>query len=108
TRADASSLADLTVSAAIRGSINAEEFGVRPGAVDDQSRAFQKMLDAAGERGDPVFLPPGDYVVSNIRFPRETRLTGVPGTTRIIYGGDGFLFVAEDASTVDLTGLSID
>ncbi len=108
TRADASSLADLTVSAAIRGSINAEEFGVRPGAVDDQSRAFQKMLDAAGERGAPVFLPPGDYVVSNIRFPRETRLTGVPGTTRIVYGGDGFLFVAEDASTVDLTGLSID
>src|SRR5690606_6148587 len=42
------------------------------------------------------------------RFPRETRLTGVPGTTRIVYGGDGFLFVAEDASTVDLTGLSID
>lgn len=106
--AKATSLADLTVTAAIRGSIKAEEFGVRPGALDDQSRSFQKMLDAASERGAPVFLPPGDYVVSNIRFPRETRLIGVPGTTRIVYGGGGFLFAAEDASTVDLTGLSID
>lgn len=106
--AKAATLADLTVTAAIRGSINAEEFGVRPGALDDQSRSFQKMLDAASEHGAPVFLPPGDYVVSNIRFPRETRLIGVPGTTRIVYGGRGFLFAAEDASTVDLTGLSID
>lgn len=106
--AKAVTLADLTVTAAIRGSINAEEFGVRPGALDDQSRSFQKMLDAASERGAPVFLSPGDYVVSNLRFPRETRLIGVPGTTRIVYGGGGFLFAAEDASTVDLTGLSID
>lgn len=97
-----------TVGASIRGSISAEEFGVRPGAPDDQSDAFRKMLDEASARSAPLFLPPGDYVVSNIRLPRETRLAGVPGATRIVYRGDGFLFAADDAALVNLTGLSID
>ncbi|WP_235897536.1 TIGR03808 family TAT-translocated repetitive protein [Neoaquamicrobium microcysteis] len=107
-RAAAAPLADMTVTSAIRGSINAEEFGVWPGALDDQSRAFAKMLAKAAESRAPVFLPPGDYRVSNIRLPRETRLVGVPGATRIVYGGDGYLFAAEDAGFIELTGLSID
>ena len=53
-------LADLTVTSAIRGSINAAEFGVWPDALDDQSRAFRRMLDEASARNAPVFLPPGD------------------------------------------------
>lgn len=106
--AGAQPLADQTVTAAIRGSINAEEFGMWPGALDDQSRAFRKLLERASTRGAPVFLPPGDYAVSNIRLPRRTRLIGVPGATRIIYGGNGYLFAAEDADTIELSGLSID
>lgn len=106
--AKASSPADLDVTAAMRRSVDADEFGVRPSAREDQSRSFQKMLDAASERSAPLFLPPGEYVVSNIRFPRETRLAGLPGATRIVYGGNGYLFAADDASTVDLTGLLID
>ncbi|TKB87996.1 MAG: TIGR03808 family TAT-translocated repetitive protein, partial [Mesorhizobium sp.] len=30
--------------AAMRGAINATELGVRPGALDDQSKAFTKLL----------------------------------------------------------------
>src|SRR5690606_14935151 len=101
-------LADLTVTAAIRGSINASEFNVWPDALDDQSRAFRRMLEKASEREAPVFLPPGDYVISNIRLPANVRLAGVPGATRLVYGGDGYLFAAEDASTVELTGLTFD
>src|SRR5918994_23239 len=73
--------------AAMRGSINAGELGLRPGAFDDQSKAFAKMLDEAANRDMPVFLPPGVYVVSNLSLPRHVRLSGVPGVTRIIYGG---------------------
>ena len=36
--------------AAMRGSIDALEFGVRPGAADDQSRAFERMLQSASRR----------------------------------------------------------
>lgn len=106
--ARAEPLADLTVTAAIRGSINASEFGVWPDALDDQSRAFRRMLNEASAREAPVFLPPGDYVVSNIRLPKNTRLAGIPGASRIVYGGDGYLLAAEDAGTVDLSGLVLD
>jgi uncharacterized secreted repeat protein (TIGR03808 family) len=106
--AAAQPLADLTVTAAIRGSIDASEFGVWPDALDDQSRAFRRMLEKAAGRDAPVFLPPGRYVVSNIRLPRNVRLAGVPGATRIVYGGDGYLFAAEDAATVELSGLAFD
>lgn len=101
-------LADLTVTAAIRGSLDASEFGVWPDAVDDQSRAFRRMLEKASERDAPVFLPPGNYTVSNIRLPRNVRLAGIPGASRIVYGGDGYLFAAEDTATIDLTGLIFD
>ena len=101
-------LADLTVTAAIRGSIDASEFGVWPDALDDQSRAFRRMLEKAAERDAPVFLPPGTYTLSNIRLPRNVRLAGIPGASRIAYGGDGYLFAAEDAATVELTGLTFD
>lgn len=94
--------------ASIRGSIDATELGVHPGAHDDQSKAFAQLLERAAERDAPVFLPPGDYVVSNIVLPRSVRLTGVPGASRIIYGGDGHLFAAEGADHVEFTDLVID
>lgn len=93
---------------AMRGSINATELGVRPGALDDQSRAFGKMLTEASDRNIPVFLPAGTYVVSNITLPPFLRLSGVPGATRIIYGGDGHLMAAEDAVHLELSGLVLD
>ncbi len=100
-------LADLTVTSAIRGAINAEDFGVWPGTLDDQSRAFVRMLAKAAEQAMPVFLPAGDYVISNIRLPRSVRIEGVPGATRIVYGGNGYLFAAEDAVRVEFAGLVI-
>jgi uncharacterized secreted repeat protein (TIGR03808 family) len=94
--------------AAMRGSIDAADLGVRPGALDDQSKAFAKLLRQAADRDAPIFLPAGTYVVSNLTLPRYLRLSGVPGATRIVYGGDGHLMLAEDATHIDLTGLVID
>jgi uncharacterized secreted repeat protein (TIGR03808 family) len=94
--------------AAMRGSIDATDLGVRPGAFDDQSEAFARMLQQAADRDAPVFLPAGTYVVSKLTLPRHVRLSGVPGATRIVYGGDGHLMQAEDATQIELTGLVID
>lgn len=107
-RAAAAPLSEQTVKAAMRGSINAEEFGVWPGALDDQSRAFRRLLDEAAGRGAPVFLPPGRYTVSNIRLPRKAHLVGVAGMTRIVYGGNGYLFAAEDAASIEFDGIVLD
>jgi uncharacterized secreted repeat protein (TIGR03808 family) len=94
--------------AAIRGSLAATEVGLRPDALDDQSKAFQRMLDEASQNDAPLFLPPGAYNLSNITLPRAVRLSGVPGATRIVYGGDGHLLAAEDAAHIELAGLVLD
>ncbi|TGU92060.1 TIGR03808 family TAT-translocated repetitive protein [Mesorhizobium sp. M00.F.Ca.ET.151.01.1.1] len=94
--------------ASMRGSINAAELGVQPGTFDDQSKAFAKLLRDANGRDMPVFLPPGTYVVSNLSLPGRVRLSGVPGATRIVYGGDGHLFMAEQADHIELSGLVFD
>ncbi|WLR93567.1 TIGR03808 family TAT-translocated repetitive protein [Shinella zoogloeoides] len=92
----------------LRGSIDASEHGIRPGAGDRKSKAFAKLLKDAAAKNTPVFLPPGDYVISNITLPDNTRLTGVPGATRIVYGGDGHLFAADGAGRIELANLVID
>ncbi|RWC63638.1 TIGR03808 family TAT-translocated repetitive protein [Mesorhizobium sp.] len=94
--------------ASMRGSINATEVGVQPGTFDDQSKAFAKLLRDADSRDMPVFLPPGTYVVSNLSLPRRVRLSGMPGATRIVYGGDGHLFMADQADHIELSGLVFD
>ncbi|TIW56805.1 MAG: TIGR03808 family TAT-translocated repetitive protein, partial [Mesorhizobium sp.] len=80
----------------------------QPGALDDQSKAFTKLLNDASERDAPVFLPQGSYVVSNLRLPARLRLSGVPGATRIVYGGNGHLMMAEQAEHIELSGLVFD
>lgn len=92
----------------MRGSIDASDFGVTPASLDDQSRVFAKMLQKSSDTDVPVFLPAGIYVVSNITLPPRVRLSGVPGATRIIYGGDGHLFLADQAERIELSGLVID
>jgi uncharacterized secreted repeat protein (TIGR03808 family) len=94
--------------ASLRGSISAAEAGVVAGTLDDQSRAFARLIERAAQSQTPVFLPPGVYVVSNITLPSRLRLAGVPGATRILYGGDGHLLLAENAEHIELAGLVLD
>ena len=60
--------------ASMRGAIDAAQTTPMPGTLDDQSRAFAKMLREASERDKPVFLPAGTYVVSNLSLPPRVRL----------------------------------
>lgn len=92
----------------LRGSRSATDYGVLPGTIDNQSVRFQAMVDAAAREGIPLFLPAGDYVLSNITLPSGLMLHGVPGHTRLIYGGDGFLLHANGADTITLESLSLD
>ncbi len=95
-------------SASMRGSINPTDFGFLPDAPDDQSRKFADILEAASLTNQPVFLPSGTYVISNIALPKRVRITGVPGASRIVYGGDGFLFSAESTEVLLVEGVSFD
>lgn len=93
---------------ALRGGIDAGAFGVVPSELDDQSRAFARMLHDAAARDAPVFLPPGTYVVSNLELPRRLRLVGVAGATRVVYSGRGRLFAGEDIERFELTGIMLE
>ncbi|MGX9144792.1 TIGR03808 family TAT-translocated repetitive protein [Mesorhizobium sp. 128a] len=102
------SLGKASAKTATRGSIDAAELGVQPDAADDQSKAFARMLAEASEGNMPVFLPPGNYLVSNLTLPARVRLSGVPGASRVLYGGGGRLLMAEQAEHIELAGLVFD
>ncbi|SDT97920.1 TIGR03808 family TAT-translocated repetitive protein [Stappia sp. ES.058] len=92
----------------LRGTIDAAEFGIRPGAADDQSSLMQQAIDAAARRGRALFLPGGRYTVANLRLPSGARLVGLPGQTRFDYQGGGHLIYCEKASSVGLEGIHFD
>ncbi len=97
-----------TILADLRGSLSVTSLGVRPGALDDQSTFLQAAIDQAASDGQPLFLPAGDYSVSNITLPSGAVIVGVPGQSRIRYAGDGHLFFGTEIQDVRLEGLVFD
>ncbi|WP_075216655.1 TIGR03808 family TAT-translocated repetitive protein [Mongoliimonas terrestris] len=92
----------------LRGPLPEADATLRPGAVDDQSAALQAAIDRAVLDDRPLFLPPGRYEVSNITLRDGLTLVGVPGRTRLVYGGGGHLIEAIAARGVGLQGLVLD
>lgn len=92
----------------LRGTLDAAELGLDPAGAADQSRTLQRLLDAASKDDRQVFLPAGTYVISDLRLPARTRLAGVPGATRLVYGGGSAMIVGDGAEIVELSGLLID
>ena len=108
TRAAEAAANGLFATTQLRGSVNAAEFGLLPGTIDDQSHLLQTALNRAAEDDKPIFLPPGTYFVSNITLPARTRLSGVAGATRLVFAGGGHFLFSENARHVELNGLVID
>jgi uncharacterized secreted repeat protein (TIGR03808 family) len=106
-RAVAAPAARVT-SADMRGALDAVTYRAAPEATGNASRKLQAMIDAAARDNAPVFLTPGNYTVSNLTLPDNTRLVGVPGATRIVYSGDGHLMAAAGARRIQLSDLVID
>lgn len=95
-------------SAELRGPIDAIAYKATPGTSDIKSGKLQAMIDSAARNNLPLLLPPGNYTVSNLTLPDNTRITGVPGATRLVYGGDGHLMNADKAKRIELSGLVFD
>lgn len=96
------------VTADLRGSIDGSGLGLRPGAIDDQSRLLQAALDQVAAEDRPLFLPPGRYLVSNLTLPKRARITGVAGASTLVYTGGGHLLVGDGCDLVQLNDLVID
>jgi uncharacterized secreted repeat protein (TIGR03808 family) len=76
-------LAGLSVALPAVGRAHAAE--LVPDSNDDQSAALQAALDGANGR---LTLPAGRFRVSNVLFPANTIVTGVPGATWLVAGGN--------------------
>jgi uncharacterized secreted repeat protein (TIGR03808 family) len=92
----------------LRGGHDADLAGLLPGVADDQSRRFQMAINEAAAAGRILRLPPGSFVISNIDLPDGARIFGVPGATRLVYGGRGHFMLAEGARRIELSGLTMD
>ncbi|MGY5806526.1 TIGR03808 family TAT-translocated repetitive protein [Rhizobium sp. LEGMi198b] len=106
-RALAAPLAKIA-GAEMRGPIDAIAYRATPGTSDIRSGKLQAMIDNAARNNAPVFLPPGNYDVSNLSLPDNTRITGIPGASRLVYGGEGHLMSADKARRIELSGLVLD
>ncbi|MDL2407701.1 TIGR03808 family TAT-translocated repetitive protein [Rhizobium calliandrae] len=106
-RARTAPLAEIA-GAEMRGPIDAIAYRATPGANDIKSGKLQAMIDNAARNNAPVFLPPGNYSVSNLILPDNTRITGIPGASRLVYGGEGHLMSADKAKRIELSGLVLD
>jgi uncharacterized secreted repeat protein (TIGR03808 family) len=88
--------------------LDAAQFGVRAGAPDDQSRAFQRALDQAARTRAPLILAPGVYRAGDLSLPAGAQLFGVRGATRLILTHGPSLLSAEGGDSVTLSGLTIE
>ncbi|WP_438749623.1 TIGR03808 family TAT-translocated repetitive protein [Pararhizobium sp. O133] len=92
----------------LRGTIDISGYDVIPNGVSDQSQAMNRLFIDAAERGLPVFLPAGDYLVSGITLPDTLWLSGVPGRTRLIHAGGGRFMAGEALAKLTLSDLVLD
>ena len=59
--------------------LNVRAFGAKGDGKSDDTKAVQRAIDAAADRGGGVFLPPGVYACSELHARPHVSLTGVPG-----------------------------
>jgi uncharacterized secreted repeat protein (TIGR03808 family) len=92
----------------MRGTLNPAELGTDPNAAVGQTISLQRLLDAASDDDRQVFLPAGTFVVSDLILPPRTRLAGVPGATKLVYGGGSHMMVADRAERIEIRDIVID
>lgn len=88
--------------------LDATQFGIRPGAPDDQSRALQRAIDEAAHRRAPLMLAPGVYRAGNLALPSGAHVAGVRGATRLILTRGPSLLSSEHAEAITLSGLTLE
>ena len=88
--------------------LDADQFGLRPGSPDDQSRALQRAVDEAARVRAPLAIAPGTYRVGGVKLSAGTQLIGVRGATRLVYTEGPSLLAAAGADRMTLSGLVLD
>jgi len=88
--------------------VDAAQFGVRPGAPDDQSARLQRALDACAQSRAPLMLPPGVYRAGDLKLAAGVQIFGVRGATKLSFTRGTVLIAAQGAENVTLSGLTFE
>lgn len=91
-----------------RSGVEASQFGLRPNATEDQSKAFQRAIDSAAAAGVELRLARGIYRAGGLILPSYTAITGVAGATHIVAAGGPNIFTATGSDHVTVSGLTLD
>lgn len=92
----------------LRGSIDASDRGLLPDVVGDQSKLLLDAINEAAAENKILYIPAGNYYVSNIDLPDNARLQGIPGATRLVYTGRGHGLIAENVRRIELSDIILD
>jgi uncharacterized secreted repeat protein (TIGR03808 family) len=88
--------------------IDATHFGLRPGSLDDQSRAFQRAIDEAARSLAPLAVPPGVYRVGDLKLPSGSHLVGIRGATRLVLTQGSSLLSGTGGDRLTIAGMSLE
>jgi uncharacterized secreted repeat protein (TIGR03808 family) len=87
---------------------DAREFGVIPDKREDQSAAFQKMLDIAARQRSRIYLAHGTYAISEIKLPDFVDLAGKGDQTTLVNTTRNSIFTAQHSSRVMMDNILVD
>jgi uncharacterized secreted repeat protein (TIGR03808 family) len=87
--------------------VDAAQFGVRPGAPDDQTAKLQRAVNETSGTRTPLVLAPGVYRIGGLQLWTGAQLVGVRGATFLTFTGGNSLVSAENADAVTLSGLTL-
>lgn len=74
----------------------------------DQTEALQAAVDSAAEKDIPLVLPPGKFLVSDLRLRRGSRVIGTARTTTLVFSGGSAFVTGDKADGLVLDGLTFD
>jgi uncharacterized secreted repeat protein (TIGR03808 family) len=90
------------------GTLSVTDFGVRPNARSDQTKALQTAINTAAKNGAILHVPGGTYRTGMLILKSNTVLSGVPGQSILKHQGDGVLLAAKLAQNIHLSGLVLE
>lgn len=88
--------------------LDGSQFGLHPGAPDDQSLRLQRAIDEAARAHVPLALGPGVYRAGGLNLAAGAQIVGVRGATRIAFSRGPLLVSSTDGDTITLAGLTFD
>ncbi|HSI39989.1 MAG TPA: TIGR03808 family TAT-translocated repetitive protein [Xanthobacteraceae bacterium] len=93
---------------AVGTALSVTQFAVKPDLATDQSVAIQKAIDSAATSRLPLFFPAGAYRAGNLALRSGSRLSGVPGLSRLVHASGGVLLAGSGIGNAGVEGLVFD